>query len=214
MRHFHLHIGILVAITFGLTLPAHARPPKGFHSGPYLQVLAGATNASFDRNLVTNTATGRNQEFAVGFLFGWHTSDSLGPFMEVRYSTDKNGGNRTHMVNGNLGLTYTLVLDALTNFKSLRILPYVGGDAALHVDALPSAPGASNSIVDRYGVGPGVVAGVNFLFKRYIYIGAMFQEDIPYFFQRNEVVSGVSTPVYAGGWHAQWGTSLNAGFHF
>ncbi len=214
MRQFHHYIGALVILSVTWALPLHARPIKGFHTGPYLQVVSGAVDASFDRNLVSNTRTGRDAEFDIGFMFGWHTTDNLGPFLEVRYSTDANGGNRLHMVNGNIGATYTLILDALTHFKTLRILPYAGGDVMLHIDSLPSDPSAGTNTVSRYAIGPGVVGGVNFLFKRYVYIGAMFQEDFPHFFERSQNIGGVSTPVYSGGWHPQWGASLNTGFHF
>lgn len=186
--------------------PAQARPPKGFHTGPYLQLLLGAVDSTFDRNLVSNTTTGRDEELALGFMFGWHTSDHWGPFIEARYSTDNNGGNRIHMVNGNVGATYTLILDALTRFQSLRILPYIGGDLLFRIDALPADPTIGNNLINRYGVGPGIVGGINFLFKRYVYIGIMGQEDFPYF--------SASTPAYGSGWHPQWSASLNAGFHF
>ncbi len=193
---------------------ASARPPKGFHTGPYLQLLFGGVDASFDHNQVSNTSTGRDEELALGFLFGWHVSDIFGPFMEIRYSTDDNGGNRLHIVNGNIGATYTLILDALTNFKSLRILPYLGGDMIFQVGALPSDPTAGTGTVDRYAIGPGVLGGVNFLFKRYVYIGLMGQYDFPYFFSRSQTIGGIDTTVYGSGWHPQWGATLNAGFHF
>jgi hypothetical protein len=197
-----------------LSLPVAARPPKGFHTGPYLQLLLGGVDSSFDRNLVSNTTTGRDTELALGFLFGWHLSDHWGPFLEARYSTDANGGNRTHMVNGNIGGTYTLILDALTRFQSLRILPYIGADMLFRIDALPIDPSVGTNLTNRYGVGPGVIGGINFLFKRYMYIGVMAQEDFPYFFERSQPIGGVETPVYADGWHPQWSASLNVGFHF
>lgn len=197
-----------------LVSEAHARPQKGFHTGPYLQVLTGAIDAAFDRNMASNTSTGRDQEFALGFLFGWHTSDCFGPFMEVRYATDVNGGNRLHIVNGNIGASYTLILDTLTRFKTLRILPYVGGDFLFRIDALPANPGISSSLVNRYAMGPGVVGGVNFLFRRYVYIGAMFQEDFAHFYSKSSTTGGATTAIYNGGWHPQWGASLNTGFHF
>lgn len=207
------HLCIVIAL-FLFSLPAAARPPKGFHKGPYLQLLLGAVDSSFDRNLVSNTTTGRDQELAFGFLFGWHVSDHWGPFLEARYSTDDNGGNRIHIVNGNIGATYTLILDALTNFQSLRILPYIGADMLFRIDALPADPTTGTNLINRYGMGPGVVGGINFLFKRYMYIGIMGQEDFPYFFERSETIGGVDTPVYGSGWHPQWSGSLNVGFHF
>lgn len=204
----------LVLLLFLISSALHARPSKGFHTGPYLQLLFGAADSSFDHNLASNTPTARDQEPVFGFLFGWHVSDFFGPFLEVRYSTDDNGGNRLHIVNGNIGATTTLVLDALTNFKSLRILPYVGGDMLFRIDALPSDPAAGGNAVDRYAIGPGVLGGVNFLFRRYVYIGVMGQYDFPYFFARSQTIGGVSTPVYGGGWHPQWGATVNLGFHF
>lgn len=196
------------------TAIGHARPPKGFHTGPYLQVVTGVVDSSFDRNLVSNTTTGRNEELAFGFLFGWHTSDQFGPFLEVRYSTDLNNGRRMHMVNGNIGATYTLILNALTHFKSLRILPFVGGDLMFRIDALPADPTVSSDLVNRYAVGPGLVGGINFLFKRYVYLGAMFQEDFAHFYSKSQSIGGIPTAVYSSGWHPQWSASLNAGFHF
>jgi hypothetical protein len=204
---------MLLAILLS-SLPASARPQKGFHTGPYLQVVTGAVDASFDRNLVSNTRTGRDQEVALGFLFGWHTSDHFGPFLEVRYSTDLNSERRLHVVNGNIGVTYTLILDALTRFKSLRILPFVGGDLLFRIDALPSDPSVGSGLVNRYAIGPGVMGGINVLFKRYVYIGALFQEDYAHFYSRSQTIGGASTVVYGSGWHPQWSASLNTGFHF
>jgi hypothetical protein len=204
---------IILICIFSATI-AEARPPKGFHTGPYLQLLGGAVDSSFDRNLVSNTQTGRDAEFAFGFLFGWHVSDHFGPFIEARYATDINDDNRLHIINGNIGATYTLVTDALTRFKSLRILPYLGGDMLFRIDALPSDPSVGTGLINRYAIGPGMVGGVNFLFKRYMYIGIMGQEDFAYFFERSQTIGGVSTPVYGNGWHPQWSGSLNVGFHF
>lgn len=208
-----IRLSIIIACAMFVTV-VHARPQKGFHTGPYLQVVTGVVDSSFDRNLVSNSQTGRDQEFAFGFLFGWHTSDHFGPFLEVRYSTDLNNERRLHIVNGNIGATYTLILDALTDFRALRILPFVGGDFLFRIDALPSDPAAGSGLVNRYAVGPGVVGGVNFLFKRYVYIGAMFQEDFVHFYSKTQIVGGVPTAAYGSGWHPQWSASLNAGFHF
>jgi hypothetical protein len=194
---------------------AEARPSKGFHTGPYLQLLLGAVSADFDVNLVSGTKTGRDTELAMGFLFGWHVTDHFGPFVEARYATDENGsGGRIHMVNGNVGVTYSFVFDALTRFKSLRILPYLGTDVAFHISALPSDPAAGSGVVDRYGVGPGVLGGINFMFSRYVYLGVMAQGDFPYFIERSQLIAGSSTPVYNGGWDKQWGASIMAGVHF
>lgn len=205
---------IITLIFCTVSIFAEARPPKGFHSGPYLQVMVGSVDTSFDTNLVSNTKTGRDQEVAFGFMFGWHVSDNWGSFMDVRYSTDFNSGSRQHMVNGNVGGTYTLILDALTNFRSLRILPFIGGDVALRVDALPADPSTGNGLLDRYAVGPGILGGVNFLFRRYVYIGIVGQEDFLHFFSRSQTIGGVDTTIYSGGWTPQWSTSVNAGFHF
>lgn len=196
------------------TTAVHSRPQKGFHTGPYVQIVTGGVDASFDKNLASASQTGRNQELAFGFLFGWHTSDNFGPFLEVRYSTDLNNESRLHIVNGNIGATYTLILDALTNFKSLRILPFVGGEFLFRIDALPSDPTLGTNLVNRYAIGPGVVGGINFLFKRYVYIGAMFQEDFAHFYSKSQTIAGVPTTLYGSGWHPQWSASLNTGFHF
>lgn len=204
-------------ILFALLLcspPSFARPTKGFHTGPYLQLLLGGVDSSFDTNLVSNTKTGRDAEMALGFLFGWHVSDNWGPFLEARYSTDFNNGGRLHGVNGNIGMTYTLVTHALTHFKSLRILPYIGSDFLFRIDSLPSDPSVGTGMINRYAIGPGIMGGINFMFRRYVYIGIMGQEDFSYFFSRSQTIGGVSTLVYSGGWHPQWSASLNAGFHF
>lgn len=210
-----MKLGITITlICCAVSILAEARPPKGFHSGPYLQVMVGAVDSSFDTNLVNNTRASRDQELAFGFLFGWHVSDNWGAFMDARYATDLNGGVRQHMVNGNVGATYTLILDALTDFRSLRILPFIGGDVALRVDALPVDPAMGFGLADRLAVGPGVMGGVNFLFRRYVYIGILAQEDFLHFFSATQDIAGVSTTVYRSGWHPQWSASLNAGFHF
>ncbi|PIR19939.1 MAG: hypothetical protein COV45_08135 [Deltaproteobacteria bacterium CG11_big_fil_rev_8_21_14_0_20_47_16] len=206
----------LLSILFCTLIPqsTHAKPVKGFHTGPYLQLVTGAVSADFDVNLQNGSPTGRDVEFAVGFMFGWHINDHIGPFLEARYSTDGNSGSRLHIINGNVGATYTFIFDALTNFKSLRILPFLGPDVAMQIAALPSDPSVGTGVVDRYGVGPGVVGGINFLFSRYVYLGVMAQGDFPYFIERSQVISGSSTPVYAGGWDKQWGVSFNTGVHF
>lgn len=193
---------------------AHARPQKGFHTGPYLQVVTGVVDSSFDRNMINNIRTGRDKELAFGFLFGWHTSDHFGPFLQVRYSTDLNNESRLHIINGNVGVTYTLIMDALTDFKTLRILPFVGGELLFRIDALPTDPSTGTNLVNRYAVGPGMLGGINFLFKRYIYIGALFQEDFAHFYSKSQTIGGISTTVYGSGWHPQWSASLNTGFHF
>lgn len=203
---------IMACMVFATAI--HARPQKGFHSGPYLQVVTGAVDASFDKNLVSNMQTGRNEELTFGFLFGWHTSDHFGPFLEVRYSTDLNNERRLHIVNANIGATYTIILDALTNFKSLRILPFIGGDFLFRIDALPTDPAVGSDLINRYAIGPGVVGGINFLFKRYVYLGAMFQEDFAHFYSKSQNIGGIPTTVYGSGWHSQWSASLNTGFHF
>lgn len=204
----------LILLILCTSTSLYARPPKGFHSGPYLQVMVGAVESSFDTNQVSGTSIGRDQELAFGFMFGWHVSDHWGAFMDARYATDFNDGARQHMVNGNAGATYTLILDSLTNFHSLRILPFIGADVALRIDSLPVNPATGNGLADRYAVGPGIIGGINFMFRRYVYIGVSAQEDFLRFFSRSEDIGGVPTTIYRGGWHPQWSTALNAGFHF
>lgn len=204
----------VVAMAILFAIPALARPPQGFHSGPYLQILAGAVDSSFDQNLISNTQTARDQELAFGVMFGWDIRDYFGPFLIARYSTDHNNGNTLHMVNLNLGGRYTFLFDPLLNFKSLRILPFLGADFLFHLDALPKDPSGGTGTLDRYGMGPGVMGGVNFLFNRYVYLGVLGQGDFPYFYQRNQNITGVDALVYSGGWHAQWGVSIAAGVHF
>ncbi len=215
--------GIFFIIILGLVAltaaEAHARPHKGFHTGPYLCIEGGVTQNSFDTNQRTGEKIGFAMEPTVGFLFGWNVYDWLSAEMVGRYSTGAKNDRREHLVDANMSVTAFLVTDALTNFPTLRILPFGKVGMAVRIDALPGDTQSSDGVVTRVGFGPTVGAGVMFLFQKYVYMGFEAQGDFINIDDiRQDLTSGgVTTPsalIYKGGWLPQFTALGIVGVHF
>lgn len=193
----------------------HARPKKGFHTGPYLTLEFGVMQADFDKNAASNINNGRDFEPTIGFLFGWNTWDFFSAEIQGRYTTNKNFDRREHIAAVGLCGKWTFIFDALTDFKDLRILPFAKAGISSRISALPGDPNSGNSTVASWGLGPSVGAGLAFMLYKYFYFGIDLQEDLLFFNSINQTVNGVpNTRVYDGGFHPSFGAMLILGVHY
>lgn len=199
---------------------AQAKPHKGFHTGPYLCLTGGITHNDFDRNQRTNEKLGTIIEPIVGFVFGWNMMDWFSMELEGRYSTSEKRGRREQVAGANISAKFFLVTDALTNFKTLRILPFAKAGLSMNVAALP---GDEQATVDdtrtSFGYGPSVGTGVMFLFKKYVYLGLNAQGDFLFFndIHQDITVGGVTTSnvlIYKGGFIPSFVLTGIVGVHF
>lgn len=214
----HLGIGLILAIAFTLiAIPALARPPKDFHDGPYLVLEGGAWQSDFDTDQVTGQSVANDWEPTVGFVFGWNIYDWFSTELQGKYTTDKNSGRRVHIASGNVYAKFTLIADALTDFPSFRILPFLKAGMGFRASVLPSTPAASNpdDSKTQIGFGPSVGGGIAFLWKKYFYFGIDVQEDLYLYDDIRETVSGVpNTLVYKGGFHPSFCGMGFVGVHY
>jgi hypothetical protein len=206
-------------ILLGTSFVAEAQPRKGFHTGPYILLEAGATQNDFDVNARTGEKIGTSFEPAVGFLFGWNLFDWFSAELGGRYSTSEKRDRREHIAGANLNAKFFLITDALTDFPTLRILPFAKVGAALRVAALPGDPNATkDEVVSSFAYGPSVGAGIMFLWKKYVYFGANVQGDFLFFQDiSQEIKSGSSTQntlIYKGGFIPQFSGTALVGVHF
>ena len=107
----------------------------------------------------------------------------------------------------------------LTDFKTLRILPFGKIGAAIHASVLPGDTASTDNSVTSFAFGPSVGGGIMFLFKKYIYMGLNAQGDFLFFddIRQNITVNGVTTSnelIYKGGLHPQVIVSALLGVHF
>lgn len=212
-------IVLLLLISLVAPSAAFAKPPKGFHTGPYLALEGGISYTDFNVNQVTNEKVGTIVEPNVGFLFGWNVYDWLAAEMSARYSTSEKRGRREHIANANLTTKAFLITNALTNFKTLRILPYAKAGLAMIFADLPEEQTVSSTDTRfTYGFGPTVGVGVMFLFKKYVYLGLNAQTDLLFLNDiRSNITTGgttTNTLIYKGGFQPQFYTSFVAGVHF
>lgn len=207
---------ILTAIAMlAFALPSFARPQRGFHTGPYLALEIGVMQEDFDRDQVTGTDVGRAFEPAFGFLFGWNIWDSFSGELQGRYATNLNAGRREHIASANAYGRYTFIADALTDFPTLRILPFVKGGAAVRVAAIPGTPAAGSGTKARAGAGPSVGGGISFSWKKYFYFGIDLQEDLLFYDGIDQTVNGVpGTTVYKGGFAPSFSAMGMVGVHY
>lgn len=214
----------LLRVAFAATLllvhlsapsPAFARPPRGFHTGPYLALEIGALQEDFDFDRVAALSVGRDFEPVFGFLFGWNIWDSFSGELQGRYATDFNAGRREHIACANAYARYTFIADPLTDFPTLRILPFLKGGVAVRINALPGTPGTDKNVVARAGVGPSAGGGVSFLWKKYFYFGIDLQEDLLILGDIDQTVGGIpGTLVYEGGFHPSFSAMAMVGVHY
>jgi hypothetical protein len=203
------------AIALLLLAPAAAesRPENGFNTGPYLALTGGIIQAGFDFNEVTQSKQGGDFEPAIGILFGWNALDSLSAEIQARYSTNRNDGQREHIANANLYAKWMPILDVLTDFQTLRILPFVKGGLGLTVAVLPGADASSK--ITTIGFGPSVGGGIAFTWKKYVHFGVDVQEDFLFFNDQSQTVGGVpGTLVYKGGFFHAFSAMGFVGVHY
>jgi len=209
----------LALIICAMSSAAFARPPKGFHTGPYLALEGGISYSNFDKNQRTGQKAGAAIDPTIGFIFGWNVYDWLSAEMSGRYSTSEKNSRREHIANANLVAKAFLITNALTDFKSLRILPYAKAGLGMIFADLPEDDIVSTTSTRfTYGFGPTVGAGVMFLFAKYVYLGINVQGDMLFMQDiRSNVTSGgttTNTLIYKGGFQPQLFTSGVAGVHF
>ena len=114
----------------------------------------------------------------------------------------------------NINGKYFFVIDALTDMKSLQILPFLKGGVAFRVGAIPGTPQAGGGKRLQFGKGPSFGAGIMFLIKKYVYLGIDLQEDLLFMDSISQTVGGVSQEVYSGGFKPQFGATAILGVHF
>ncbi|MBI2342384.1 MAG: hypothetical protein HYU98_06610 [Deltaproteobacteria bacterium] len=193
---------------------ADAAPPKGFHKGPYFMLQGGIFNFAADNNVRTGAKVGRDYEPAVGFNFGWNLYDWMAPEFQVRYTTNKNNGNREHVVKANFNFVYSLITDSLADRESIRLIPFLQSGPMLLLAAVPGDPTSSDKILSLWGPGIGVGGGLRVLYKRYVYFGLLAQSDFVVLPDRHQNVGGVNTKIIDGSMDAQFGATGTIGVHF
>lgn len=197
-----------------LSASAEARPQKGFHTGPYLVLEAGGMQENFDRDQVTGQDVGSAFQPSFGFVFGWNIWDFFSGEIQGRYSTNLSKSRREHIAAANVYGKWTFIADALTDFPTFRVLPFVKGGLATRVEALPGTPGATHSVATRFGIGPSAGAGIAFLWKKYFYFGIDVQEDLLLFDSIDQTVNGAMRRVYDGGFCPSFSAAVMIGVHY
>ncbi len=192
-----------------LILPssAFAKPPQGFHEGPYILINGGLFNYTADNNIHTGEKVGRDFEPTVGFNFGWNLTDWIAPELEVRYSTNKNNGNREHVVDVNLNAVYSFIIDE-------HFIPFIQGGPMAQFAAIPGDPGSNDRVIGYWGPGVSLGAGLMVMFLQYGYVGILGQYDFLHLPAKNQSIGGITTQITAGGWDPQFGASIQTGVHF
>lgn len=206
-------LAFIIAIAIVLTTgQASARPKKGFHTGPYLALEIGTLQADCDHNEITGQDEGRMFEPAFGFLFGWNIEDYFSTELQGRYATNFNSNRREQFASASLFAKWTLIADKLTDYKTLRILPFVKGGLSSRINALP---GPTDGTVTNFALGPSFGVGVAFLFYKYVYFGLDIQEDLLFFSTGTQTINGVpDTTVYRGGFKPSFGALAILGVHY
>jgi len=217
-KSYTMRLRIIIAFTLIATLAplqAWARPQKGFNVGPYLAIEAGAAQTEFDTDQVTGTKVASEFEPVFGFIFGWNIYDWFSTELQGLYSTDRNSGKRVHYGSAVMTTKYFLILDALTDFPTFRILPFAKAGAGFRVSVLPDTPAAGTGKVTSFGYGPSVGGGVAFIWKKYFFFGIDLQEDLFYFDSIRQTVNGVpNVTVYKGGFQPQFTGAGFIGVHY
>jgi len=214
MRKRAVHTAVIVLLSLCAAGAAEARPQKGFHTGPYLALELGAMQEDFDTDQVTGLDVGSDFQPTFGFVFGWNIWDYFSGELQCRYSTNMSSSRREHIATVNAYGKWTFIADALTDFPTFRVLPFLKGGIASRIAALPGTPAAGKSTLTRFGVGPSAGAGIAFMWKRYFYFGVDLQEDFLFFDGISQTVNGVSREVYEGGFHPSFSASAILGVHY
>jgi len=191
-----------------------ARPQKDFLRGPYFMVGGGIMGYSADKNIRLNKKVGRDYEPDVGFVFGWNIVDYIAPELQVRYATNKNSGNREHLVTANINCVVTPIIDGMTDWENVKILPFVQGGPALHMAAVPGDPASSDKTIPLWAPGFGVGGGLRFLFGEYVFAALLAQVDFVDMPAKYQDIGGKSTKILAGGWDTEPSFNGMIGVHF
>jgi len=214
MRRITL-IALALLLSAAVATPAIARPGQGFNKGPYLAIEGGIAEVKYDHDETSVGDSGRNFDPAFGFMFGWNAWDWLSAELQGRYSTSVNAGHREHIAAANLYAKAFLITNALTDFPTLRILPFIKGGLGIHVGVLPGSTGSTDTKVTTVGVGPSLGGGLAFTWKKYVYFGLDVQEDLIFFEDTRQDVNGVpGTTVYKGGFYPSLGAMGFIGVHY
>jgi hypothetical protein len=214
MKRLSIAIAAL-AVALCLAADCGARPKKGFHTGPYILLEGGIIGADNDTDVAANEKVGNDIEPSVGFLFGWNLWDELSTELQGRYATNFNHDRRTHIASGNVYAKWTFITDALTDFESLRILPFAKCGLSFRASILPGSRNSTKNTTTQFGVGPSPGAGIAFLWKKYFYFGVDVQGDLLFFNEIDQTVSGVpGTRVYDGGFHPSVSAMGMVGVHY
>jgi len=204
----------LCLIALGAT-EALAKPKKGFLTGPYLTLEIGLAQIDYDTDQVTGQMIGNDIEPTFGFLFGWNIYDPFSVELQGRYATNPFADRRMHIANANVYGKWHFILDALTDFKTFRIIPFLKGGAGMRIGVLPGSANATNNTVIQLGYGPSFGGGISFLWHKYFYFGIDVQEDLFIYDEVRQNVSGVpNTLVYRGGFHPSLGAMVILGVHY
>jgi len=208
---------VIIALVFASS--AEAKPRRGFHTGPYLAIEVGAGQNDFDTNQRTGEKVGADFEPIIGFLFGWNIYDWFSTELSGRYATSKVADKREQIGSASINAKFFLITDALTDFPTLRILPFAKVGAAFKVVALPGDTGAmKDDVLTSFAYGPSVGGGVMFLWKKYVYLGINVQGDFLIFEDKYQDInnggSATSTLIYKGGFIPQFITTAILGVHF
>jgi len=216
----YVRIIIIVFLVAFFSFNSWARPLKGFNRGPYLLAQGGVMQADFDYNQYSGIKIGHDYEPLVGIVFGWNIWDSFSTELEGRYSTDKRTGQtREHLISANVNAKYFFILDELTDFATLRIMPVVKGGFSFRIAVLPGDPNTTDRVVTGFGWGPSLGGGITFLWKKYLSFGVEAQEDFLFFddTKQNLTVGGASLPntvIYKGGFKPLFSVVGYVGVHF
>lgn len=210
---------IFFSATIIVALPCSAKPLKGFNTGPYLYLEGGIVQSDFDIDQQSGEQVGEKFEPSMGLTFGWNIWDCFSAELEGRYATDRTENKREHLVAANAYGKYFLILDALTDFKSLRIMPTFKGGISFHVASMPGNPNSTDTAVTTFGVGPSFGAGFSFLIAEYLFFGFDVKEDLLFLTDAHQdlTVGGAAVPhalIYKGGFHPQFTAMGFIGVHF
>lgn len=192
-----------------------AKPVREFHTGPYLQFIAGARDASYDTDRVANIAYGRDIEPSYGFAFGWNLNDPIAIELRGLYSSSGVDNGQEHLMTLHVDSRWHLLLDTLTDFRSLRILPFVGAGPVAQMNVLPGTAGATETRVLQWGVGLSGSAGISALFHHdIVYCTVVGHVDYLRRLTAHQTVGGAQTTVYRGEWNPDWSATASLGVHF
>jgi len=205
---------ICLTLLFLIVSMTSSAAPKGFNKGPYFLLNAGFIHYTVDNNARTGRKVGRNIEPAFGFDFGWNITDEIAPELLIRYATNKNNGNREHIVNTHLSAVYNFLINGLVNHKIFHIIPIVKAGLVAQLAAIPGDPLSNDDKMAVWGIGPSFSAGVRAMITRYFYCGINGETNFIHLPAKYQEISGTKTKILSGGWDLQLGLVGEVGVHF